>query len=82
MQERYSHLPPHLSTHEVMHGLTLCIEGSWDEVTRIIGQAHQLLHEQGVVRIQSDIRIGSRTDKIQSAEDKVKAVERLLANDK
>lgn len=65
-----------------MHGLTLCTEGSWDEVTGIIGQAHQLLHEQGVVRIQSDIRIGSRTDKIQSAEDKVKAVERLLANDK
>ncbi|KIV90599.1 hypothetical protein PV10_07884 [Exophiala mesophila] len=64
-----------------MHSAGTTVEGSWDEVTRVIGQAHQLLHDQGVVRIQSDIRIGSRTDKIQSAEDKVKAVERLLAND-
>jgi len=57
-------------------------EGSWDEVTRVIGQAHALLHGKGVVRIQSDIRIGSRTDKVQTMEDKVSAVEKLLADDK
>lgn len=34
-----------------------------------------------MVRIQSDIRVGSRTDKKQGFEDKVKAVERLLAED-
>lgn len=33
------------------------------------------------MRIQSDIRVGSRTDKKQGFEDKVKAVERLLAED-
>lgn len=49
---------------------------------RLIGQAHTLLHQQGVVRIQSDIRIGSRTDKTQTMEDKVSAVEKLLAADK
>lgn len=48
----------------------------------IIGQAHSLLHSQGIVRIQSDIRIGSRTDKTQTMEDKVSAVEKLLSNDK
>lgn len=48
---------------------------------RVIGQAHSLLHANGVVRIQSDIRVGSRTDKKQTAEDKVRAVERLLAED-
>ena len=47
----------------------------------IIGQAHSMLHANGVVRIQSDIRVGSRTDKRQSYEDKVKAVNRLLQND-
>lgn len=48
---------------------------------RIIGQAHTLLHQQGTVRIQTDIRVGSRTDKKQSFEDKVAAVEKLLAAD-
>ena len=47
----------------------------------IIGQAHSMLHVNGVVRIQSDIRVGSRTDKHQGFEDKVKAVEKLLAED-
>ena len=49
---------------------------------RIIGQAHTLLHANGVVRIQSDIRVGSRTDKKQSPADKVAKVEALLAADK
>lgn len=40
-----------------------------------------MLHANGVVRIQSDIRVGSRTDKKQTAEDKVKAVEKILAKD-
>lgn len=42
-------------------GLTIrLIEGSWDDVMRLIGQAHFMLHKKGVVRIQSDIRVGSR----------------------
>ena len=48
---------------------------------RVIGLCHALLHENGVVRIQSDIRVGSRTDKKQSSKDKVDAVERLLRED-
>ncbi len=56
-------------------------EGSWDEVMRIIGQAHGLLHGQGVVRIQTDIRVGTRTDKRQGFGEKVKVVEELLARD-
>lgn len=64
-----------------MHSAGTTLEGSWDDVTRMMGQAHQILHEQGVVRIQTDIRIGSRTDKKQSMQDKVDAVERLLADE-
>jgi uncharacterized protein YqgV (UPF0045/DUF77 family) len=47
----------------------------------VIGKCHSMLHANGIVRIQSDIRVGSRTDKRQTAEDKVKAVERLLEGD-
>ena len=48
---------------------------------RIIGQCHSMLHARGVVRIQSDIRVGSRTDKKQGFADKVAAVEKLLKDD-
>ena len=41
--------------------LTYCwVEGPWDEVMHVIGLAHTMLHEKGVQRIQSDIRVGSR----------------------
>jgi uncharacterized protein (TIGR00106 family) len=53
-------------------------EGSWDEVMKVIGQAHQMLHERGVARIQSDIRVGTRTDKKQHFSEKVSKVEQLL----
>lgn len=48
---------------------------------KVIGQCHAMLHANGVVRIQSDIRVGSRTDKKQGMADKVAAVEKLLAED-
>lgn len=35
-------------------------EGSWDDVMRLIGQAHTLVHENGVARVQTDIRAGTR----------------------
>lgn len=56
-------------------------EGSWDEVMKVIGQAHAMLHSKGVVRIQTDIRVGTRTDKKQTAAAKVSVVQEILAQD-
>ena len=64
-----------------MHSAGTTLEGPWTNVMTIIGQAHQVLHDDGVIRIQTDIRAGSRTDKKQTAKDKVDVVERLLAGD-
>ena len=36
------------------------VEGSWDRVHQVIGQAHTILHEKGIVRIHTDIRVGTR----------------------
>jgi uncharacterized protein (TIGR00106 family) len=57
-------------------------EGGWDEVMTVIGKAHAVVHERGVVRVQSSLRVGTRTDKSQTAEDKVKRVQDLLASGK
>lgn len=48
---------------------------------KVIGQAHAMLHANGIVRIQSDIRVGTRTDKKQSFHDKVTAVQTILDAD-
>ena len=61
--------------------LSFATEGPWDQVMQIIGQAHSMLHANGVVRIHSDIRVGSRTDKQQGFEDKVRSVEKELEGD-
>lgn len=35
-------------------------EGSWDQVSQVIGYAHTLIHQEGIARIQTDIRITTR----------------------
>lgn len=47
----------------------------------VIGKAHSLVHKNGIARVQTDIRAGSRTDKIQHFSEKVSKVESILAND-
>ncbi|KAF2004091.1 cell wall biogenesis protein-like protein Ecm15 [Amniculicola lignicola CBS 123094] len=61
-----------------MHSAGSTVEGSWDDVMKVIGQCHSLLHGNGVVRIQNDIRVGTRTDKKQTSREKVEKVEMLL----
>ncbi|ODA79637.1 hypothetical protein RJ55_05231 [Drechmeria coniospora] len=63
-----------------MHSAGTTVEGSWDEVMAVVGKAHTVVHRRGVVRVQSSMRVGSRTDKSQTAEEKVKRVEKLLAD--
>ncbi|TLD30736.1 hypothetical protein PspLS_02138 [Pyricularia sp. CBS 133598] len=63
-----------------MHSAGTTVEGNWDEVMRVIGQAHTVVHRGGVQRVQTSMRVGSRTDKKQTAEDKVKRVQDILAS--
>ncbi|KAH8890800.1 DUF77-domain-containing protein [Thozetella sp. PMI_491] len=65
-----------------MHSAGTTVEGSWDEVMKVIGQAHAIVHKNGVQRVQTSMRAGTRTDKAQTAKDKVKRVEDILASDK
>lgn len=47
-----------------------------------IGKAHSVVHKSGAVRVQTSMRVGTRTDKAQTAEDKVKRVQDILAGGK
>ena len=35
-------------------------EGSWDEVMKVVGQAHSVVHQTGAVRVQTSMRAGTR----------------------
>ncbi|KAL4895090.1 hypothetical protein BDV59DRAFT_200342 [Aspergillus ambiguus] len=64
-----------------IHQVGTVIEGPWARVTEVIGQAHTMLHRQGIVRIQTDIRITTRTDREQAMNEPVEKVSNLMESD-
>ncbi|KAJ5303112.1 hypothetical protein N7476_009911 [Penicillium atrosanguineum] len=63
----------------VMHATGTTLEGTWDEVSQLIGFAHTLIHQEGIARVQTDIRIQTRTDKVQPIEGHISSVEAILS---
>lgn len=61
-----------------LHAYGTNLEGEWDAVFNAIKQCHEALHEMGVPRITSSLRFGTRVDREQSIEDKVRSVEEKL----
>ncbi|KAI5289059.1 hypothetical protein KEM54_004477 [Ascosphaera aggregata] len=61
-----------------LHSAGTTIEGSWVDVFAVIGRCHQILHEKGIARVHTSVRVGTRTDKEQSMVDKVPKVESIL----
>ena len=57
-----------------MHGYGTNVEGEWEEVMSAIKLCHQKVHEMGAPRISSTIRLGTRTDRQQTMQDKVDSV--------
>lgn len=61
-----------------LHANGTNIEGEWDEVMQAVKTCHEKLHEMGVPRIATQIKIGTRTDKAQKMKDKVESVKGKL----
>ena len=61
-----------------LHAYGTNLEGEWDDVFAAIKRCHEVLHEMGVPRISTVIKVGTRTDKDQSMGDKVESVEGKL----
>ncbi len=61
-----------------MHSYGTNVEGDWDEVMAAIKKCHETVHEMGAPRIGSTIRLGTRTDREQSMQDKIDSVESKL----
>jgi len=61
-----------------LHAYGTNIEGEWDDVFAAIKKCHEVVHEMGAPRITTTLKFGTRTDRSQTMEDKVKSVEKKL----
>jgi uncharacterized protein (TIGR00106 family) len=61
-----------------LHAYGTNIEGEWDEVFAAIKRCHELVHAMGALRISSSLRFGTRTDRPETMEDKIRSVEQKL----
>jgi uncharacterized protein (TIGR00106 family) len=61
-----------------LHANGTNIEGEWDPVFAAIKRCHEVVHDLGAPRIMTVIKLGTRTDRPQSMDDKVKSVQAKL----
>jgi uncharacterized protein (TIGR00106 family) len=61
-----------------LHSYGTNIEGEWDVVFAAIKRCHEKVHAMGAPRITTTIKAGTRTDRDQTMEDKVRSVREKL----
>lgn len=61
-----------------LHANGTNLEGEWDDVMGAIKNCHEKLHERGVPRISTVIKIGTRTDREQKMAEKTASVREKL----
>ena len=61
-----------------LHGYGTNLEGEWEQVMAAIRRCHEIIHAMGAPRISTVIKVGTRTDRAQTLEDKVRSVESKL----
>ncbi len=61
-----------------LHAFGTNVEGEWDEVFGAVKRCHEVLHAMGAPRVSTIVKVGTRTDKAQGLDDKVKSVEHKL----
>jgi uncharacterized protein (TIGR00106 family) len=61
-----------------LHSYGTNVEGEWEEVFAAVKLCHEVVHEMGAPRITTTIKLGTRTDREQSMEDKVQSVREKL----
>ena len=64
-----------------MHAYGTNVEGEWDEVFAAVKRCHEVVHEMGAPRVSTSMRVGTRTDRSQTMNDKIESVELKLSND-
>ena len=63
-----------------LHAYGTNVEGEWDDVMAAVRRCHERIHDMGAPRVSTSIRIGTRTDRVQTMQDKIESVTSKLAD--
>ena len=58
-----------------LHAFGTNVEGEWDAVFAAVRRCHERMHAMGAPRVHATLRVGTRTDRAQSLDDKIRSVE-------
>jgi len=61
-----------------LHAYGTNIEGEWDAVFAAVKRCHEVVHAMGAPLISTTLRVGTRTDRHQTLDDKVRSVEEKM----
>jgi uncharacterized protein (TIGR00106 family) len=61
-----------------LHANGTTVEGDWDVVVGAIKRCHEVLHEMGVPRVATNVRLGTRVDREPSMAAKLQSVRERL----
>jgi uncharacterized protein (TIGR00106 family) len=63
-----------------LHAYGTNVEGEWDDVMAAVKRCHEVVHAMGAPRISTSVRMGTRTDRETTLDEKVESVRRRLAS--
>ena len=61
-----------------LHAYGTNVEGEWEAVFEAVRRCHETVHKMGAPRISTTIKLGTRIDRAQTMEDKVRSVEEKI----
>jgi uncharacterized protein (TIGR00106 family) len=64
--------------HYELHANGTNVEGEWEDVFAAIKRCHEVLHQMGAPRLSTLIKVGTRTDRLQTMEGMVTSVQDKL----
>ncbi|MBM4162172.1 MAG: MTH1187 family thiamine-binding protein [Ignavibacteria bacterium] len=62
-----------------LHANGTNVEGEWDAVMGAMKRCHEAVHAMGVPRIFTVVKLGTRTDRDQTMDQKIESVQQKLA---
>lgn len=65
-----------LETH--LHAYGTNVAGDWEDVFTAVRRCHERVHDLGAPRITTTIKVGTRTDRVQTMDEKIVSVQQKL----
>ena len=65
-----------LETHLNAYGTN--VAGDWEDVFTAVRRCHERVHDLGAPRITTTIKVGTRTDRVQTMDEKIVSVQQKL----